>query len=299
MDLSKASVLAQLAVGTGFSGANPQDYVEVDSKRAYVSRYGTNPSPGKQMFDQGGDVLILDTAKYAVTGRIAMPEEDQTLQPSPSGMSWIGSDVAVTLARFSMDYTKAGDGRFVGVSPSTDKIAWTVDIKGLQNCGRVAMSPSGKVAAVACTSIEDQATMKYDPTKSDIVLYDATKSPPVETKRLGLGTMLNSGLQSEVAFAAEETLVGLTYGGNATTGDTVFAVDTSTGKVTSLASSAAAFSLAGLRCSPGCNDVCLLGDSAKSVLRRWHFDKGVLSPMSDVNVDPTVGFAPVLIGGLM
>lgn len=299
MNLSKASVLAQLAVGVGFSGANPNDYVEVDAKRAFVSRYGTNPSPGKQMYDQGGDVAILDTATYAVTGRIAMPEEDPALQPCPSQMGWLGSDVAVTLARFSMDFSKEGDGRFVGVSPTSDAIAWKVDIKGLQNCGRVVVSPSGKVAAVACTSMENTTTMTYDPAKSDIVLYDATRSPPVETKRLGLGTKLNAGLQSEVVFAAEETLVGLTYGGNATTGDTVFAVDTSTGVVTSLGSSSMPFHLGGLYCSPGCDDVCLLGDSLKGVVRRWHFDKGTLSPLSDVNVDPTVGFAPVLIGGLM
>jgi hypothetical protein len=301
MDLSKASVLAQLAVGTGFSGANPQDYVEVDAKRAYVSRYGTNATPGKEMFDQGGDVLIVDTAKYAVTGRIAMPEENPALQPCASGMSWIGSDVAVTLSRLSADYSMEGDGRFVGISPKADAIAWTVDIKGLQNCGRVALSPSGKVAAIACSSMSTttNGVTKYDPTKSDIVLYDATKSPPVETKRLGLGTTLGSGIQPELVFAAEGTLVGLTYGGNATAGDTAFTVDPSTGKATTLATADGPFNLGGLRCSPGCDDVCLLGDSAKSVLHRWHLDKGAMSPLTDVNVDPTVGLPPTLIGGLM
>jgi hypothetical protein len=299
MDLAKASVLAQLPVSTGFSGANPQDYVEVDARRAFISRYGTNPSPGKQMYDQGGDVLVVDTTKYSITGRIAMAEENPALQPCPSAMGWLGSDVAVTLSRFSMDYSMEGDGRFVGVSPSTDSVAWTVDIKGLQNCGRVVVSPSGKVAAIACSSMEDATTSMYDPSKSDIVLYDATKSPPVETKRLGLGVMFGSGLQPEVVFAAEDTLVGLTYGGNATAGDTVFAVDTSTGKVTMLGSSATAFSLGGLRCSPGCGDDCLLGDSAKSVLRRWHVSSGAFSQLSDVNVDPTVGLPPTLIGGLM
>ena len=129
-------MIAQLAVGTGFE-SNPHDYIEVDATRAFVSRYGTNPTPGQQAFDTGGDLLIVDTTKYAITGRIAMPEENPALQPCPDGMNWIGADVVVTLQRFSADFSQVGDGRFVGVSPATNAIDWTVNITGLQNCGRV------------------------------------------------------------------------------------------------------------------------------------------------------------------
>jgi hypothetical protein len=298
MDLAKAAVLAQLPVGTGFQ-SNPHDYIEVDATRAYVSRYGTNPAPGQMPFDQGGDLLILDTAKYAITGRIAMPEEDPALQPCPDTMTWLGKDVVVTLGRFSADFSMVGDGRFVGVSPSTDAVVWTVNVSGLQNCGRLALSPAGKVAALACSGLEDPTTGTYDPSHSDVVLYDATQTPPVETRRLGLGAKLGSGLQPQISFAGETTLVGLTYGGNATAGDTVFAVDTSSGAVTMLGSATMAYVLAGLRCDPGCSDVCVLGDAQKSVLRRWQVaDGGTFTPMDDVDVDPTVGLPPRDVGAL-
>jgi hypothetical protein len=298
MDLSKASVLAQLPVGTGFE-ANPHDYVEIDATHAFVTRYGTNPTPGEQLFDTGGDVLIVDTANYAISGSIPMPEENPSLQPCPDTMSWVGGDVAVTLGRFSADFSQVGDGRFVGLSPATRSIAWTVDVPGLQNCGRVAVSPSGKVAAIACSSEEDATTSTYDPTHSDIVLYDATQAPPVETKRLGLGTKLNAGLQQQIVFAGEGTLVGLTYGGNATPGDTVFAVDTTSGAVTALGAATMPYSLAGLRCAPGCGGICVLGDGEKSVVRRWQVEGTAFTPLSDVNVDPTVGLPPRDIGGLL
>jgi hypothetical protein len=298
MDLARANVLAQLPVGTGFE-SNPHDYVEVDATRAFVTRYGSNPTPGQQPLDQGGDVLVVDTTKYAIVGRIPMPEENPALQPCPDTMNWLGGDVVVTLGRFAADFSQAGDGRFVGVSPATSAIAWTVNVTGLKNCGRVAVSPSGKVAAIACSSEADPTTSAYDPSQSDVVLYDATRAPPVETKRLGLGPKLGSAVQPQIAFADEATIVALTYGGNATTGDTVFAVATATGDVTPLGSATMAFSLAGLVCFPGCGDDCLLGDAQQSVLRRWHFAAGAFTPLGNVNVDPTVGLPPRDIGGLM
>ncbi len=298
MDLARASVLAQLPVGTGFE-SNPHDYVEVDATRAFVTRYGSNPTPGRQSLDQGGDVLVVDTAKYAIVGRIAMPEENPALQPCPDTMNWLGGDVVVTLGRFAADFSQVGEGRFVGISPATSAIAWTVDVTGLKNCGRVAVSPSGKVAAIACSSAEDPTTSSYDPSQSDVVLYDATRAPPVETKRLGLGAKLGSAIQPQIAFADETTLVALTYGGNATPGDAVFAVATASGDVTSLGSATKAFTLAGLVCFPGCGDDCLLGDAQQAVLRRWHFAGGAFTSLGNVNVDPTVGQPPRDIGGLM
>jgi hypothetical protein len=298
MDLAKDSVLAQLAVGTGFQ-SNPHDYVEVDTTRAFVTRYGTNPTPGQQANDQGGDLLIIDTKTFSITGRIAMPEEDPDLQPCPDGMNWIGGDVVVNLQRFSADFAKIGDGRFVGVSPTSNEVAWTVNITGLQNCGRVMLSPSGKTAAIACSSLENTTTNMFIPADSDIVLYDATQMPPVETKRLGLGNKLNAGLQPQIAFASEDSIVALTYGGNATPGDTVFAVNIATDVVTQLGSDMMPYVLGGIRCSPGCGDVCILSDAEKNVLRRWQVTNDAFTSMSDATVDPTIGLPPRDIGGLL
>ena len=60
------------------------------------------------------------------------------------------------------------------------------------------------------------------------------------------------------------------------------------------------FSLAGLHCSPGCGDVCLLSDGERSMLRRWHVAAGAFTSLADVNVGaPTVGLPPRDLGGLL
>jgi hypothetical protein len=304
MNLSSASVLAQLVVGTGFN-SNPQDYIETNATQAYVSRYGTNASPGQQMYDEGGDLLILNTSNYSITGRIAMPEENTALEPCPAGMNWIGSDVVVTLQRFSSDFSMVGDGRFVGVSPATNSIAWTVNITGLQDCGRVYVSPSGKVGAIACSGQPDSSG-NYDPTGSDIVLYDLTQSPPVETKRLGLGASLTKSIQQQLSFASETTILALTYGnaGAPTSGDTAIAVDIGTADsgaatVTQLAAETTADVYAGPFCSPGCSEYCILADSNANAILRWQFANGTFTAASNATVDTTVGLPPIDIGGLL
>lgn len=297
MDPSTARVIAQLPVGTGFY-ANPHDYVEVDSARAFVSRYGTNTHPGQEPLDLGGDLLIVDTTKFAITGRIAIPEENSALQPAPDTMNWLGGEVVVTLDRASADFSQFGDGRFVGVSPTTNAIDWTVNLEGLKDCGRLAVSPSGKLAAMACSSQQDPTTHQYDPSMSDIVVYDGTQAPPVELRRLGVGVKLGAGIQPQIAFATEDVIVALTYGGTRTVGDTVFAVSATTGDVNPLGAATVPYVFGGLRCSPGCGDVCLLSDAQRGKLRRWQVANGAFTALDDATVDPTVGLPPRTIGGL-
>jgi hypothetical protein len=308
MDAETAKVISQLGVSTGFA-SNPHDYVEVDATRAFVSRYGTNPTPMKQSFDQGGDLLIVDTTSFAIAGRIAMPEENAALQPCPDTLNWLGSNVVVTLGRISADFSMIGDGRFVGVSPSTNQVAWTVNVTGLQTCGRLVTSPSGELAAIACSSTASSTTNQFDTTKSDIVVYDATVTPPVELRRLGVAQRLGFAVQPQIAFASDHEILALTYGANATGGDTVIAVNAMTGDVTTLASNTASFVLSGTRCFPQCGGVCLVADAENNALRRWQVGAGAggdsgdggtatFTALSNVTVDPTVGLPPRDIGGL-
>ncbi|AUX32766.1 MULTISPECIES: YncE family protein [Sorangium] len=298
MDLETAEVIAQLPVGQGFE-SNPHDYIEVGEDRAFVSRFGSNPTPGGEPFDEGGDLLILDTKKHAIEGRIALPEEREGLLPRPSGMTRVGDDVVVSLGRLAADFSDEGEGRFVGVSPAENAVAWTVDIEGLHGCGRVAVSPSGERLAVACSSRFDADAMKFDPATSDIVIYDARSTPPREIERLGVARELDAGIQPSLAFASEDVLLAKTYGGNASAGDSVFSVTVGTGDVTLLGEASQPFVFGGVRCSPGCGDVCLLSDAERNKLRRWKVTaNGALEALEDVTVDTQIGLPPRSIGGL-
>ncbi len=298
MDLATAKVLGQLPVGTGFQ-SNPHDYLEIDAARAYVTRYGTNPAPGAQPFDRGGDLLVIDTRRPAILGRVAIPEDDPELQPCPDALTPLHGEVVVSLGRWTADFSRTGDGRMVGVSPATDAVVWTVDIPGLQACGRLAISPSGKIGAVACSSKLDMSSHMFDPAGSDIVIYDTSVSPPKESRRLGAGKKLQSGLQPTLVFASEDVLLALTYGGNALPNDAAYAVRVSTGDIVPLVQADAPYAFGGVRCSPGCGDICLLADARRNRLRRWQVQPGgEFVVLDDAAIDNVIGLPPRTMGGL-
>src|SRR6185369_1492136 len=95
--------LGQLPVGTGFE-SNPQDYVELDETRAYVSRWGVNEAAGAKPFDSGSDVILVDTRNPAILASIPIPAEDG-LPPRPSGMVRVQDTVLVVLQRVSPDFS--------------------------------------------------------------------------------------------------------------------------------------------------------------------------------------------------
>jgi hypothetical protein len=133
---------------------------------------------------------------------------------------------------------------------------------------------------------------------SDVVVYDASVTPPVELRRLGLGVKLGAALQPALAFAREDALVALTYGDSATPGDSVVAVNPATSDVTSLAQATASFVLEGLHCAPGCGDVCLVSDAQRNKLRRWQVSATGFAALDDATLDTVVGLPPRDIGGL-
>lgn len=298
MDLASAEVLAQLPIGQGFE-SNPHDYVEVDERRAFVSRYESNMRAGREPFDEGGDLLIVDTKVPGIIGRIAMPEEDPALLPRPAGIARRGEDIIVTLQRFSLAFDEVGDGRFVGVSPISNEVAWTVDIPGLTNCGRVAVSPSEERLAISCSGKVNPTTWKWAVEQSGVVVFDATTSPPKEIERFGLGKAFGAGIQPVLAFASETHLLGTAYGGNDMEGDIAFSLDITSGEHRILAESQEPYTFGGLYCAPGCGDICLLADAKRNRLRRWHIDNGgAFEELEALTMETIVGLPPRTLGAL-
>jgi hypothetical protein len=314
MDPGSAEVIGQLPVGTGFE-SNPHDYIEFGGHLALVSRFGSNPRPGLEAYDAGGDLLVIDTESRQITGRIALPEEDAALLPRPGSMRPFGDSVVVTLGRLSADFDAVGSGRFVGVSLTTQSVVWTVDIEGLKSCGRLAISPSGRLGAIACSGQFDRTSNRPNPLESDIVLYDVTVTPPRELRRLGLGPTLDAGLQPTVEFASETKLVTLVYGGGASVGGRAVALDltaavasgatvdvTADGSpavIQSLFETSSPYALGDVHCAPGCGDICVIGDADSGQLRRYHLtSNGEFTALDAVTVDERIGLPPRAIGAL-
>lgn len=296
MDRDSGDVLAQLSVGSTSFSSNPQDYIEVDDRRAFVSRYESNTTPGEEAFDEGGDLLIVDTQTFAIEGRIPMPEEDAELFPRPMGMTRLGDEIIVTLQRFSQSFDEVGEGRFVGVSPVANEVTWTVDVPGMDNCGRVAVSPSRERLAIACTGKLSWTTWRWESHRSGVVVFDATTSPPTELKRFSLGEAFDRGLQPELAFASETTLFGSAYGDWGLSGDLAFTLDLQTGKHEIVGQSAEAEVFGGIYCAPGCGDLCVMTDADQNQLRRFRLDED--GSFEELDPEPITGLPPRTIGAL-
>jgi hypothetical protein len=297
MDVASAAVLAQLPVGQGFE-SNPHDYIEIDATHAWISRYGSNVTPGREPFDEGGDLLVVDTTVPAIVGRVAMPEDNAMLLPCPGELNRLGDDVAVTLGRWSRDFALVGDGRVVGVSPATGAVAWSLDIPGLSACGRLMVSPDGSRAAIACSGLYDFNSKRFDAAHSDVVLFDTTARPPVELKRFGASAQLDAGIQPALAFATNALLLGVALD-NATSQDRAFLLDVDSGEARHLLDKGAAFVLGTVRCAPGCGNVCLLPDAETRTLHRWRFtgDRSY-DVLDDTALESVIGLPPRTIGGI-
>lgn len=298
------ALLGQLAVGTGFE-SNPQDYLEIDERRALVSRWGENPVPGQKPFDAGGDLLVIDTVGLAIEGRIELPHDD--FPPRPAGLVRVGERAVVTLQRMSIDIRSMGDGRLLGVDLDTLEIAWTLSLDGLKNCGALSVSPDGSLGAVACTGYVDRTGVAANLDDSGIVLLDLASTPPVELRRLSAEELAGAPLQAELEWFAPRRLLAKTQtalDGDANNRLLMVTVDAEeAGEVLLEArpngsGTGQGVVFGGMLCAPGCDDTCLVADADRGVLERFAIAEDTLMPLGSLGIRGTVGLPPRDVGGL-
>jgi hypothetical protein len=300
-------LLGQLAVGTGFE-SNPQDYLELDERRALVSRWGENPVPDQKPFDRGGDLLVIDSVGFAIEGRIPLPHDD--FPPRPTALTRIGEHAVVTLQRMSIDIRSMGDGRLVGIELDSLDIAWTLPLDGLKNCGALTVSPDGSLGAVACTGYVNRSGLAANLDDSGIVLFDLTSTPPVELRRLSAEVLAGVPLQAELEWFAPERLLAKTQtaldgdGNNRLLAVAIDADDAASAAEVLLearpsgSGTGQGVVFGGMLCAPGCASTCLVADSDRGVLERFSIDGDTLSPLGALELHGTVGLPPRDVSGL-
>jgi hypothetical protein len=225
------------------------------------------------------------------------------LPPRPASMLQVRDTVIVVLQPTSDDFMTVADGFLVGLK--NDAIGWQLEVKGLINCDHPTLSPSGHTMALACEGQIDMNGNVMNPAASAVALYDVTTLPPTLVKTYPIADQLGATVQWGVAWVSETVILGKTQtplGG--TTDNQAFSLDVGTGKATVLLTAGKNAMGQGkgivyndVLCRPGCGDVCLLADADVGKLRRWSISGSMLTPMSDVTVDPSTGLPPVSLGG--
>jgi hypothetical protein len=298
-DVERRAALGQLPVGTGFE-SNPQDYLEIDERLAFVSRWGEDALPGDTELDGGGDVLVIDTREPAIESRIAMPVADG-LPARPGSMLRLGDQVLVSLERVSIDYSSTGEAMLVGIDIRSQAVAWVQTLSGLKACGRPTPSPAGDRLALVCTGALDPDGNIEDLAQSVVLILDPTTRPPRELVRFPAGNIAAEPLQARVTFASDQVILLSTQTPlNAATHNRWLAFDLTTEQVRELAvaspnadGSGKGIVYGGMACDPGCSDHCLLADKDQGVLQRVQLQAdGGFELLVPVVVEDDVGLPP-------
>jgi hypothetical protein len=290
IDTRTALVRAQLPVGTGFE-ANAQGYLELDEHHALVPRLGENAVPGREPFDQGSDLLIIEPSVPEIVGSLPMPRKDGYL-PSPVAATLVGDDVVVTLQHAKRGFSGMAEAELVGVDRGASRVRYRLALTGSKNCGKSQLSPSRGVLGVACEGYIDRRGAALEPETSAFVLLDATEDPPAPLKRFSALELFGGPIQTSFEFVDDRLVLLKTQTALGAEADNrLFALDLESGATALLATAlrddaGAGFGVAfgGMSCAAGCGDPCLICDLSRGKLLRFWERGGALVQDESVTV---------------
>lgn len=302
VDVRTAEVRAQLPVGTGFE-ANPQDYLELSEHLAVVPRLGENTSPGRERFDAGSDLLLIDPSVPSITGSVAMPRR-AGYRPNPVAVTELGDDVLVTLRHAKGDFSALDESELVAVTIEAPRVRYRLPLRGFKNCGRAELSPRRTVLAVACAARIDRRGAVTEPETSGVLLLSADTDPPRELGRFAALDLGVGPIQSSVTFVSDRVVLFKTQTALGSDQDNqLFSLDLDTGATTLLATAARdasglgyGIAFGGMSCRAGCGDPCLVADRSRGKLLRFQVRDGAPVPDTDVVIAgaglPPTGVTP-------
>ena len=305
VDLATARVTAELSVATGFK-SNPQDYLPFAADRAYVARYARNANAGRQAWDEGGDILLVDPSLPAITGRIelssALTGEPSNFSAHPARLLNVSGRIFALLAAYADDFSSGVSSRLVEIDPGTDSLSSTLVLEGLRGCTGLAASPDQRELAVTCTGDDLRSTVpKLE--GSGVALLDID-GPPRIRQRFDASELGNAPLGFGLAYAVPGVLLLNTLGhlqdsGASAAQDALLRLDTASGKVDVLLQSAGEpFTLGGALCAASCA-VCFVTDAKRSggsVLRFAIDEQGNFAEPTPIRAETRIGLPPRYLG---
>lgn len=152
LDTSSARVRDQVSVATGFA-ANLHDYVPFEVNKAFVTRFDSNPVPGREAFDAGGDILLLDPESARITGRIdvsaTLPAADGYFA-HPDRARLLNGRIYVVVPYYDTRH-RSGPSYVAVLNPASEQIEETVLLEGVTGCSGLDASPDAASLAIACS----------------------------------------------------------------------------------------------------------------------------------------------------
>lgn len=303
VDVGSGEVTAQLSVATGFA-SNPQDYLELSPRRALVSRFEQNPDPGREAFDEGGDLLVVDPSGPTITDRVGLSGVldglDAELLPRPGRMVATAERVFVLLSVYSASFAP-GPSQLVALSREDLSVESVVELGGLEGCVGLALSPDETRIAVSCSGGFDGAT-EPDLERSGFAVVSVDDGLEVTDVVPAAGLTGRPSAYS-VAFAADDVLLVPTFGQLDGTGETesrdeLIAWNATTRQHVELAAGEA-FTFGEVRCPGDCGDCFMTDAEGRGALRQFRFnpESGTLEDGVRLGLESEIDLPPRYLGG--
>ena len=304
VDLQTAEVPAQLSVATGFS-ANPHDYVRVSPTKAYVPRFEKNLDAGREQFDQGNDVAIVDPSVPEITGRIdltaAMDGENARFLPRADRAVRVDDRVYVLLGSHSEDLLESTDSRVVAIDTAADSLADLLVLSGLKGCAGLALSPAATEIAVSCSGAWEGDSVANVPEAG--VVRVGLFPEFHEIQRYPAESFSEGAVSTGISYADATHLVFTAYGRFATedlpaADDTLIELDLNSEDFrVLLRSEETPFTLGDVRCDAPCG-VCFAADAERDggVVHRFEVGTDGLSLDRSITLETSLGLPPRLLG---
>lgn len=297
VDPESFTVIGQLNVSTGFA-SNPRDFLWISERKAYVTRYERNLRPGRQRFDGGDDILIVDPIRREIIGRLALhsyadTEESPLLQARPSQMLRAKGLVWVVLEHLSTRFDGLGEGLVLGIDPSTDEVVARVRLAGATNCTALVYSPGRDSLYVSCSG-SLLSTPETVGGGSSIVQVDlAPDAPGVSLFAHGDG--IDKGpFGFDLDIAHDRWLFAVRFG-SLRTGrpDRLVVFDLESGEERDIHQSATAFGLGGLLVDEEMDRVYIgEADPAAPMIFQYTINKGSFPFRAKENPSSATGLPP-------
>lgn len=249
------SVSGQLSVATGFA-SNPHDFLWLEDHKAYVTRYESNPSPGSERYDGGGDILIVDPLELEILGRIGLDEYIETggeddFKPHPWRMQPAAGLVWLVLGNYAGDYDTAGDSVLLAIDPQTDEVVKSLELTGMLDCNGLTYDEERTSLYISCSGL---FRSQYEQN------LDASAILSVDISRAELGFELirrateGSGrpFGFDIDLLRSGTLLAIRFGSldaenpDDSLPDSLVAIDRETGKERRVHQASTAFGMGGL-----------------------------------------------------
>jgi hypothetical protein len=293
----------------GFS-SNPQDFVYVSPDSAWVPRYEPNLDPAASPLNRGNDLFEIDPTEMVATGsRIDLSPLDTVVQvmgPSgpvevrvfarPSRSLLIGSRILVGLDRISASFDVAGPGMVAVVDLEEDSVEG-VELPGLKSCGNVAVVPGApSKVLVSCAGFSqpfgDEAQIRES---AGIVLLDASE-PEVKIDRVWRAADHPDGAIAVGGVIAldEERVLGVASGDFASSVDTLYAIDLTTGAQEPVYQAAGSFVIGFSAYDPE-SEMVFVPDAASNAIIELALDQDELIEVGSTAIAAGLGLPPTQV----